>query len=149
MDSKSQSHFALASRTRFRQRNGLARSRSKGFTRTFTTFTELTRGKPFNSHKVCKRNCWAMFSKKAVGSFATNHLSRSSSANSFPGCLADQQWHALAKDAMQRCMQTVTPNPSFEARPNGKPPAPGRWHTVHFHRPRAGVLPLVPPQLER
>ncbi len=22
----------------------------------------------------------------------------------------------------------ATPNPSFEARPNGKPPGPGRWH---------------------
>ena len=43
----------------------------------------------------------------------------------------------------------VRPNPSFEARPNGKPPGPGRWYAVHFHRPGPGVLPLVPPQLER
>ena len=42
-----------------------------------------------------------------------------------------------------------TPNPSFEVRPNGKPPGPGRWYAVHFHRPGPGVLPLVPPQLER
>jgi len=41
------------------------------------------------------------------------------------------------------------PNPSFEARPNGKPPSPGRWYAVHFHRPGLGVLPSVPPQLER
>ena len=31
----------------------------------------------------------------------------------------------------------------------GKPPGPGRWYAVHFHRPGPGVLPLVPPQLER
>jgi len=41
------------------------------------------------------------------------------------------------------------PNPSFEARPNGKPPGPARWYAVHFHRAGPGVLPLVPPQLER
>ena len=41
------------------------------------------------------------------------------------------------------------PNLSFEARPNGKPPGPGRWHTVHSHRPGPGVLPSVPPQLKR
>jgi hypothetical protein len=40
-------------------------------------------------------------------------------------------------------------NPSFEARPNGKPPGPGRWYAVHFHRPGPGGLPSVPPQLER
>jgi len=64
----------------------------------------------------------------------------------------------LSTFAMHRCalhnshfigLAAVTPNPSFEARPNGKPPAPGLWHTVHFHRPGAGVLPSVPPQLER
>ena len=43
----------------------------------------------------------------------------------------------------------TTPNPSFEARPNGKPPGPGRWYGVHFHQPGPGVLPSVPPQLER
>ena len=43
----------------------------------------------------------------------------------------------------------LMPNPSFEARPNGKPPGPGRWYAVHFHRPGPGVMPSVPPQLER
>ena len=41
-----------------------------------------------------------------------------------------------------RC--AVLPNPSFEARPNGKPPGPGRWYAVHFHRPGPGVLPSSP-----
>ena len=45
--------------------------------------------------------------------------------------------------------RTAPPNPSFEARPNGKPPGPARWYAVHFHRAGPGVLPLVPPQLER
>jgi hypothetical protein len=41
-----------------------------------------------------------------------------------------------------------TPNPSFEARPNGKPPGPAPGEAYH---PSAGpgALPLVPPQLER
>ena len=40
------------------------------------------------------------------------------------------------------------PNPSFEARPNGKPPGPAAGLAYH---PAAGpgVLPSVPPQLER
>ena len=36
------------------------------------------------------------------------------------------------------------PNPSFKRSANGRPPAPGRWYAVHFHRPGAGVLPLSP-----
>ena len=42
------------------------------------------------------------------------------------------------------------PNPSVEARPNGKPPGPGRWYAVHFHRPgawRLAVGPASPPTL--
>jgi hypothetical protein len=38
----------------------------------------------------------------------------------------------------------VLPNPSFKRSTNGRPPAPGRWYAVHFHRPGAGVLPLAP-----
>ena len=40
--------------------------------------------------------------------------------------------------------QRVRPNPSFKWSANGRPPAPGRWYRVHFHRPGAGVLPLSP-----
>ena len=40
--------------------------------------------------------------------------------------------------------QYVRPNPSFKRSANGRPPAPGRWYAVHFHRPGAGVLPLSP-----
>ena len=36
------------------------------------------------------------------------------------------------------------PNPSLKRSANGRPPAPGRWYAVHFHRPGAGVLPLSP-----
>ena len=49
----------------------------------------------------------------------------------------------------RRGVRARTPNPSFEARPNGKPPGPGRWYGVHFHQPGPGVLPSVPPELER
>ena len=38
----------------------------------------------------------------------------------------------------------VQPNPSLKRSANGRPPAPGRWYAVHFHRPGAGVLSLSP-----
>ena len=47
---------------------------------------------------------------------------------------------------LQHCAST--PNPSFEARPNGRPPGPRRSGAYHLHR-GPGVLPSVPPQLER
>jgi hypothetical protein len=37
-------------------------------------------------------------------------------------------------------------NPSFEARPNDKPPGLGQWYGYIFTGP--GGLPSVPPQLE-
>jgi hypothetical protein len=40
--------------------------------------------------------------------------------------------------------RAVGPNTSFKRRANGKPPGPGRWYSVHFHRPGPGVLPLPP-----
>ena len=36
------------------------------------------------------------------------------------------------------------PNTSLKRSANGRPPAPGRWYAVHFHRPGAGGLPLSP-----
>ena len=41
------------------------------------------------------------------------------------------------------------PNPSLKRSANGRPPAPGRWYAVHFHRPGAGGTPSSPPYLER
>ena len=41
-------------------------------------------------------------------------------------------------------MDAAWPNPSLKRSANGRPPAPGRWYAVHFHRPGAGVLPLSP-----
>ncbi len=49
-----------------------------------------------------------------------------------------QQRHALHRGAR------VQPNPSLNRSANGRPPAPGRWYAVHFHRPGAGVLPSSP-----
>ena len=45
--------------------------------------------------------------------------------------------------------RAVLPNPSLEARPNGRPPGPAWRYAVHFRQSGPGVLPLVPPQLER
>jgi len=44
---------------------------------------------------------------------------------------------------------TPWPNPSVEARPNGKPPGPGHRYAVHYLWPGPGVLPSAPPHLER
>jgi hypothetical protein len=50
--------------------------------------------------------------------------------------------------ALKRCRvakrSAPTPNPSLKRSDNGRPPAPGRWYAVHFHRPGAGGLPLSP-----
>ena len=40
--------------------------------------------------------------------------------------------------------RALMPNPSLKRSANGRPPAPGRWYAVHFHRPGAGVLPSSP-----
>jgi hypothetical protein len=45
--------------------------------------------------------------------------------------------------------QQARHNPSVNRSANGRPPAPGRWYAVHFHRPGAGVLPSSPGYLER
>jgi hypothetical protein len=39
---------------------------------------------------------------------------------------------------------TSRPNPSLKRSANGRPPSPGRWYAVHFHRPGLGVLPSSP-----
>ncbi len=36
---------------------------------------------------------------------------------------------------MRAAIAPVRPNPSFEARPNGRPPGPGRWHAYIFTGP--------------
>ena len=41
------------------------------------------------------------------------------------------------------------PNHSVNRSANGRPPSPGRWYAVHFHRPGLGVLPSSPGYLER
>jgi uncharacterized membrane protein YkvA (DUF1232 family) len=52
---------------------------------------------------------------------------------------------ALAQQAGHHARATsVMPNPSLKRSANGRPPGPGRRHTVHFHRPGPGVLPLSP-----
>ena len=52
--------------------------------------------------------------------------------------ISGMQNHPFGK----RCARM--PNPSLKRSANGRPPAPGRWYAVHFHRPGAGVLPLSP-----
>ena len=44
----------------------------------------------------------------------------------------------------RRAQGAALPNPSLKRSTNGRPPSPGRWYAVHFHRPGLGVLPLAP-----
>ena len=46
-------------------------------------------------------------------------------------------------------MAAAAPNPSVEARPNGKSPGPVWRYAVHCRQPGPGALPPVPPHLER
>jgi hypothetical protein len=41
-------------------------------------------------------------------------------------------------------IRAARPNPSLKRSTNGRPPGPGRWYGVHFHRTGPGVLPLAP-----
>jgi hypothetical protein len=41
------------------------------------------------------------------------------------------------------------PNPSVKRSANGRPPGPGRWYALHFHRPGPGGLPSAPAYLQR
>ena len=43
-----------------------------------------------------------------------------------------------------RAPDPAWPNPSLKRSANGRPPSPGRWYSVHFHRPGLGVLPSSP-----
>jgi hypothetical protein len=47
------------------------------------------------------------------------------------------------------CILALPPNPSVKRSANGRPPSPGRWYAVHFHRPGLGALPSSPAYLER
>ncbi len=61
--------------------------------------------------------------------------------------LAGQSDLALAGSAI-RNTRTPMPNPSVEARPNGKPPGPV-CGALYSPQPGPGALPSVPPHLER
>ena len=56
---------------------------------------------------------------------------------------------ALCPHCNLAAINAVKPNPSLEARPNGRPPGPAGRYGVHFLPAGPGVLPSVPPQLER
>ncbi len=59
------------------------------------------------------------------------------------GAAREAEWSA-SKNNPPRQLRALMPNPSLNRSANGRPPAPGRWYAVHFHRPGAGVLPLSP-----
>ena len=88
-------------------------------------FTPVTRRLKDNDHQQCQR-----LTPRGV----LNH---------------EQQAAEVLQRGQGAAAARTTPNPSLEARPNGRPPRPGRRYAVHFRQPGLGVLPSVPPQLER
>ncbi len=60
------------------------------------------------------------------------------------GTLARDNQESRAENSFSATAALVMPNPSLKRSANGRPPAPGRWYAVHFHRPGAGVLPSSP-----
>ena len=55
-----------------------------------------------------------------------------------------QRLRSSLNQGKQHGLSTAWPNPSLKRSANGRPPGPGRWYPVHFHRPGPGVLPLSP-----
>ena len=58
---------------------------------------------------------------------------------------AQREAESRSHEILSCCQpRKLMPNPSLKRSANGRPPAPGRWYAVHFHRPGAGVLPSSP-----
>ena len=85
----------------------------------------------------------------AMFSFLINDLAHSLYSRQPRSCTRLSATGSVHKALGTAAVHQVRPNPSLEARPNGRPPGPGRRYAVHFRQPGPGVLPLVPPQLER
>ena len=47
---------------------------------------------------------------------------------------------AILRGPARMPLHALRPNPSLKRSDNDKPPAPGRWCAVHFHRPSASGL---------
>jgi len=89
---------------------------------------------------------------RAMNVSNTYSFSSSSSRSSFSTC---QLVHTAAESPTVLCRvgtarpesrpYRARPNPSLKGSANGRPPGPGRWYAVHFHRPGPDALPLSPP----
>ena len=74
-------------------------------------------------------------------------LTPPSSALESPPSQVGQSWSSHENGPKMHLSFTVArvrPNTSLKLSTNGRPPGPGRWYAVHFHRPGPGVLPLAP-----
>ena len=80
----------------------------------------------------------------------TSHISAASVARRpMKSSSASSRGSQLPKRPSRCGVAIPTPNPSVEARPNGKPPGPVHRYGVHFLWPGPGVLPSAPPHLQR
>ena len=107
---------------------------------------EALRGAACGSLQLRRLSCSGSAAMAAiVPSLATGDSSGSQQQASVPVHLP---WRTVAGGhTVVPCnvsINTALPNPSLKRSANGRPPAPGRWYAVHFHRPGAGVPPLSP-----
>ena len=77
----------------------------------------------------------------------TRFFSTQAAVATWPAPCLQVPWNSPPSQV--RAPPPALPNPSVNRSANGRPPAPGRWSAVHFHRPGAGVLPSSPGYLER
>jgi hypothetical protein len=96
----------------------------------------------------CTASDVAMFNchqdEPAVAASRTEHL-RSPSRLSYIPCPNPPSACTVQARAQPLAFQQARHNPSLKGSANGRPPGPGRWYSVHYHRPGPGVLPLSPP----
>ena len=91
------------------------------------------------------------FTKPAAGAGlqATLHVGMGGGRVTFkashaPARLGNRGEKTVANPTSVASSYAVMPNPSLEARPNGRPPGPVWRYAVHFRQPGPGVPPSVP-----
>ena len=102
--------------------------------RAATVSAQTTRSGTARRLEVLAYPCRQRGAGSAVGGPIQGNLASTPSHN---------QINHLASPARAR------PNPSVNRSANGRPPSPGRWYAVHFHRPGLSVLPSSPGYLKR
>jgi hypothetical protein len=101
-------------------------------------------------HSVCRAAAasvcaHATRARRRLEDMACKHWQRGAGSD----CCAPAGTTGLRQALRFGPISTSRPNPSVNRSANGRPPRPGRWYAVHFHRPGRGGLPSSPGYLER